>query len=124
MKKILLPVLIGLIFLWICPAFGQSDRTAPQGERMAKLDLIQSIEKGDLPWKNFVEAIKDQTITLDEISPSATANYLEALANEGLLDSIPFEYFDHEDLRVSLSVVFEDPLNICHNRSVYRDHLE
>ena len=124
MKKIFLLGLIGLVFLWTCPVLGQSDMMHEKGKPLEKLDLLYSIETGELHWKIFITAIKTQKITFEEVSPPAVANYLEAIANDGLMELIPNEYFYHEDLEVSLSVVFEDPLNICKNRVVYMAYLE
>ncbi len=124
MKKIFLLVLIGFVFLWTCPVLGQSDMMHEKGKPLEKLDLLYSIETGELYWKIFITAIKTQKITFDEVSPPAVANYLEAIANDGLMELIPDKYFYHEDLQVSLSVVFEDPLNICKNRLVYMAYLE
>jgi hypothetical protein len=124
MKKIFLLGLIGLVFLWTCPVLGQSDMMHEKGNPLEKLALLNSIETGELYWKIFITAIKTPKITFEEVSPPAVANYLEAIANDGLMELIPDEYFYHEDLQVSLSVVFEDPLNICKNRLVYIAYLE
>ena len=124
MKKIFLLGLIGLVFLWTCPVLGQSDMMHEKGKPLEKLNLLYSIETGELRWEIFITAIKTQKITFEEVSPPAIANYLEAIANDGLMELIPDKYFYHEDLEVSLSVVFEDPLNICKNRLVYMAYLE
>ena len=124
MKKIFLLGLIGLVFLWTCPVLGQSDMVHEKGKPLEKLNLLYSIETGELHWEIFITAIKTQKITFEEVSPPAIANYLEAIANDGLMELIPDKYFYHEDLEVSLSVVFEDPLNICKNRLVYMAYLE
>ena len=124
MKKIFLLGLIGLVFLWTCPVLGQSDMIHENGKPLEKLDLLYSIESGELDWKIFITAIKTQKITFEDVSPPAVANYLEGIANDGLMELIPDEYFYHEDIQVSLSVVFEDPLNICKNRVVYMAYLE
>jgi len=123
MKKIFLLVLIGSVFLWTCPVLGQSDVMHEKGKPMEKLDLLYFIETGELHWKIFITAIKTQKITFEEVSPPAIANYLEAIANDGLMELIPDDYFQHEDLQVALSVVFEDPSNVCKNRAVYVAYL-
>ena len=124
MKKIFLLGLIGLVFLWACPVLGLSHMMPGKGQLLEKHDLLHSIETGELDWEIFMTAIKTKKITFEEVSPPAVANYLEAIANDGLMELIPDEYFYHEDLEVSLSVVFEDPLNICKNRVVYMAYLE
>ena len=123
MKKIFLLVLIGSVFLWTSPVLGQSDVMHEKGKPMEKLDLLYFIETGELHWKIFITAIKTQKITFEEVSPPAIANYLEAIANDGLMELIPHDYFQHEDLLVALSVVFEDPSNVCKNRAVYVAYL-
>ena len=123
MKKIFLLVLIGSVFLWTCPVLVQSDAMHEKGKPMEKLDLLSFIETGELHWKIFITAIKTQKITFEEVSPPAIANYLEAIANDGLMELIPDDYFQHEDLLVALSVVFEDPSNVCKNRAVYVAYL-
>ena len=124
MKKISLVILVGLVFLWICPVLGQSDRIILEGKNMEKRYILDTIETGELEWKSFIAAIANQKITFDEISPTALANYLEGIANEGLMELIPSDYFYNEDLQVSLGVVFEDPSNICNNSLVYKAQLE
>ena len=124
MKKIAFLILTGLVILWICPVYGQSDMIKIKGKDIERHSFIQTIETGDQDWRSLIDAIKDEKITFEEISPSAIANYLEAIANEGLMEFIPSEYFYNEDLQVSLDVVFENPSNICNNSAVYREQLE
>jgi hypothetical protein len=124
MKKITLVVFAGLVFLWINPVFGQSDMTKINGDNMERRYFLQTIETGDLDWTSFIDAVINQKISFEEISPSAIANYLEGIANEGLMELIPSDYFYHEDLGVALAVVFENPSNICNNSSVYKEQLE
>lgn len=124
MKKILLVLLTGLVFLWINPAFGESGVIKINGKDIKKHYFLQTIETGELDWESFIDAVMNEQITFHEISPSAIANYLEGIANEGLMDLIPSEYFYNEDLAIAFDVVFEDPLNICMNKSVYMEQLE
>ena len=124
MKKITLVVFTGLVFLWINPVFGQSDMTKINGDNMERRYFLQTIETGDLDWTSFIDAVINQKISFEEISPAAIANYLEGIANEGLMELIPSDYFYHEDLEVAFAVVFEDPSNICRNSSVYKEQLE
>ena len=122
MKKISILVLTGLVFLWICPVFGQSDMIKINGKNMDRSDFLQTIETGELDWESFNNAVQNEKITFEDISPSATDNYLEGIAEEGLMEFIPSEYFHNEDMEVALAVVFEDPSNICNNSSVYREY--
>jgi hypothetical protein len=124
MKKNSLVVLTVLGFLWINPVLGQSDMIKINGKNMERRYFLQTIETGELEWKSFIDSVKNRKITFKEISPSAIANYLEGIANEGLLELIPSDYFYHKDIEVALSVVFENPLNICKNSSVYKEQME
>ena len=124
MKKMLLVILTGLVFLWINPAFGESEVIKINGKEMQKQYFLQTIESGDLEWDSFIDAVINQKVTFDELSPSAVANYLEGIANEGMMDLIPADYFYDEDVQVASTVVFEDPLNICNNSSVYKEQME
>ena len=108
--------------MWICPVFGQSDMIKINGKNMDRSDFLQTIETGELDWESFNNAVQNEKITFEDISPSATANYLEGIAEEGLMEFIPSEYFHNEDMEVALAVVFEDPSNICNNSSVYREY--
>ncbi len=123
MKKIFLLGLIGLVFLWTSPVLGLSHMMPGKGQLLEKRDLLHSIETGELDWEIFITAIKTKKITFEQVSPSAIANYLEAIANDGLMELIPDDYFRNEDLQVALSVVFEDPSNVCKNRAVYVAYL-
>ena len=124
MKKIFLVVLTGLVFSWINPAFGESEVIKIKGKEINKLYFLQTIESGELDWESFIDAVINEKITFEEISPSAIANYLEGIANEGLMDLIPSDYFYDEDVQVASAVVFEDPLNICNNSLVYKEQME
>jgi hypothetical protein len=94
------------------------------GKNMERRYFLQTVETGELDWNSFIDAVIKQQITFEEISPSAIANYLEGIANEGMMELIPSDYFYHEDLEVASAVVFEDPSNICRNSSVYTAQLE
>jgi hypothetical protein len=124
MKKISLVIFAGLMSLWINPVFGQSDMIKVNGQNIDKGRFLQTIETGELDWESFIDAVQNEKITFADISPSATADYLEGIANEGMMEFIPSEYFHNEDMEVALSVVFENPLNICRNKSVYREQLK
>ena len=124
MKKISLVIFAGLMSLWVNPVFGQSDMITVNEKNMDRDHFLQTIETGELDWESFIDAVQNEKITFEEISPSATANYLEGIANEGMMEFIPSEYFHNEDMEVALSVVFENPANICMNKSIYKEQLE
>jgi hypothetical protein len=60
--------------------------------------------------------VKSGSLKLREVSPEALANYLEAFANEGMLYWTPPEYFENEEMKTSLEVVFEFRENVVMNR--------
>jgi len=47
---------------------------------------------------------------------------MEAIANEGRLEYIPCGYFNDEEIKTALDVVFEDPANIANNWDVYEGY--
>ena len=125
MKKLYLLIIVGVLFWGVGTIWAQQNLVkvdlSYQYER--KSNFLISIETGKLSWESFIEAIKSQEITIDNVSPPAVANYLEAIANEGLMDLIPADYLDDLDLITSLNVVFEDASNICLNKDVYEASL-
>jgi hypothetical protein len=92
----------------------------PYGSRVA---FIHAIELGDADADAFVMAVRKGPLRFRDVSPGALANYLEAFANEGMLELIPFYFFRNDEMTVSLDTVFEDPDNASMNWEVYRDHL-
>jgi hypothetical protein len=64
-------------------------------------------------YQDFVDGIKSGDIQFREVSPSSVANYMEAFANEGILGWVPYEYLKHDEIRVALSVVLTEPVDIC-----------
>lgn len=85
--------------------------------------FIHAIEVGDADADVFVVAIRKGPLRFRDVSPGALANYLEAFANEGMLELIPFYFFRDDEMAVSLETVFEDPENVSINYDVYKDHL-
>ena len=49
--------------------------------------------------------------------------HLEALANEGMLELIPLEYYREKVLLTAMGVIFEDPGNIARNWRVLDEYL-
>jgi hypothetical protein len=84
-------------------------------------NLLDNIEAGTATAGDFIRAIKEGVCSLEDISPSSVANYMEALANKGLLMLIPSQYFNDEEVQVSLDVVFEDRSNIFANWNVFEN---
>ena len=92
----------------------------PYGSKKA---FIHAIELGDADADAFVVAIRKGPLRFRDVSPVALANYLEAFANQGMLELIPFYFFRDDEMAVSLETVFEDPENVSINWEVYKDHL-
>ena len=92
----------------------------PYGSKKA---FIHAIELGDADADAFVVAIRKGPLRFRDVSPGALANYLEAFANQGMLELIPFYFFRDDEMAVSLETVFEDPENVSINWEVYKDHL-
>jgi hypothetical protein len=88
-------------------------------KRLVNEDFFVCVESGMASWEVFVDAIQRGEVQFKEVSPSAVANYMEAFANEGILESIPDQYFRNEEIQTALDVVFEDPANIVLNRNAY-----
>ena len=91
----------------------------PYGSKKA---FIHAIELGDADADAFVVAIRKGPLRFRDVSPGALANYLEAFANQGMLELIPFYFFRDDEMAVSLETVFEDPENVSINWEVYKDH--
>ena len=84
--------------------------------------FMATVESGKADPDHFVSLLAANHDLIREVSPNAAANYMEALANEGLLNVIPPEYFQVGDIWISLQVVFEHPMNVSLNRSVYEEY--
>ncbi|UCB50336.1 MAG: hypothetical protein JSW56_05550 [Deltaproteobacteria bacterium] len=85
--------------------------------------FLHAIEIGYADADDFVVAVRKGPLRFKDVSPRALANYLEAFANEGMLELIPFYFFQNDEMNVSLDTVFEDPENASINWEVYKDHL-
>jgi hypothetical protein len=124
MKKFCLLALLVLI----APGCGPKGKHIGSEQDLAeqygsKKAFIQAIEVGDADADAFVIAIRKGPLRFRDVSPGALANYLEAFANEGMLEFIPFYFFRDDEMALSLETVFEDPENVSINWEVYEDHL-
>ena len=126
MKKAFLSVLLAVLIVAGCgKAFIRERAVSPYlGKYETKEELLTAIERGDAPWRDFVAAIRMDTISFKDVSPEAVANYLEAFAIEGMLGRIPSRYAENIEMILSLDVVFQDSENIAHNQKVYREYLK
>jgi hypothetical protein len=84
-------------------------------KRKSNEDFLNEIERGEASWYDFVVAIQSEQIRFGWISPSAVANYMEAIANEKMLKRIPSEYFRNEGIKTAFSAVFEHSQNVLNN---------
>jgi len=85
--------------------------------------FLHAIESGDADADAFVVAIREGPLRFRDVSPEALANYLEAFANEGMLELIPLYFFQNDEMILSIDTVFEDPENASINWEVYKDYL-
>ena len=119
--------LLALLVLFImgCGAKGKQpgSKEALFSQYGSREAFIHAIERGDADADAFVVAVRKGPLRFRDVSPAALANYLEAFANEGMLELIPFYFFRHDEMAVSLDTVFEDPKNASINLEVYKDHL-
>jgi hypothetical protein len=124
MQKFCLLALLVLLILGCGPngkhPGSQEGLIDPYGSKKA---FIYAIELGDADADAFVVAVRKGPLRFRDVSPGALANYLEAFANEGMLELIPFYFFQDDEMAVSLETVFEDPENVSINWEVYKDHL-
>lgn len=119
-----------LLALLVLLVLGCGPKGKPPGSEEGLIDpygskkaFIQAIELGDADADAFVVAIRKGPLRFRDVSPGALANYLEAFANQGMLELIPFYFFRDDEMAVSLETVFEDPENVSMNWEVYKDHL-
>ena len=111
-------ILLGL-FLGTPQTFAQ---TAIPSESLDKSRLKQAIESGEADATDFMSFVGAEPRRLLALSPTAIANYLEALANEGLLGLLSPVLLEAEVIWTALDVVFEDPSNADRNRSIFESY--
>ncbi len=122
MKKLYIYIFLSLIFLIIRSGFSFADSGAMQSEIIDSGDkFITTVELGTANADAFITVIKKRNYLIDQISHSAVANYMEALANEGMLKLIPMPYYSYDDIRIALYVVFEDRKNVTNNWEVFQN---
>ena len=122
MKKIFIYIVMFFISILIGVQSGSAGSPADQSVIATNQDkFLSNIEIGIVDAEVFINAIKQGDHILENISHSAIANYMEALANEGMLKLIPLNDYSYEDIQTSLNVVFEDRDNVTNNWSVFED---
>ena len=123
MKKLYIFTLMALILLFIGTSYIFAASTMKQFEpNNTEKEFLAGIEMGKTNPDVLISTLKKRAYLIDHISHSAVANYMEALANEGMLEVIPASYYSYEDVMTSLEVVFEDRENIMKNWDVYEEH--
>lgn len=85
--------------------------------------LAEAVERGEAEADAFVHAMKKGPLHFEDVSPEAMANYLEAVAYEGMLDRVPAPYSGHEEMVTSYETVFEDTENVFNNWKAYKAFL-
>ncbi len=124
MQRFYLLALLVLLILGCGAKGGQSGfREEPIEKYGSREAFLYAIEIGDADADAVVVAVRKGPLRFRDVSPGALANYLEAFANEGMLELIPFYFFRNDEMTVSLDTVFEDPENASINWEVYKDYL-
>jgi hypothetical protein len=123
MKKYLF--LVPIILLTLCSFSMAQQYETPKNDFCGyenEAVFISAIEKGEANWQILIYSLETGKLSLDMVSPPAVANYMEALANDGKMDLIPLQYFDNEEIKTAIDVVFQEPWNIPNNWNVYENH--
>jgi hypothetical protein len=86
--------------------------------------LVEAVERGEAEADAFVLAMKKGPLHFEDISPEAVANYLEAVAYEGMLNRVPGRYTGNDEMVTSYETVFEDARNVFNNWEAYKAFLQ
>ena len=122
MKKIFICIMIFFGFMIIGPKPGVSGSSVNQfAIATNQNEFLSDIEIGTVDPEVFIDAVKKGDHMLENISHSAIANYMEALADEGMLKLIPSNDYNYEDVQTSLEVVFEERENVFNNWNVFEE---
>ena len=96
----------------------------PLGPYVSPQALVRAVERGEADPDLFLRALKAGPIRIEDVSPEALANYLEAFACERMLDRIPGRFVEHEEIVLSFETVFEDSWNVFNNWKAYKAFLK
>jgi len=122
MKKLFIYIFLGLIFLIMRSGYGFAGSEAKQSEIIDTGNkYLTNIEHGTADPDVFIGVIKKGNYNINKISHSAIANYMEALANEGMLKLIPMPYYSYDDVLTALYVVFQERSNVMNNWDVFQN---
>lgn len=123
MKKLCIFILMVLIIALIGTGNGMAGSAVKPSETPnIEKEYLAEVELGNIDANDLVSTLKKKDYLIVRISHSAVANYMEALANEGMLEIIPIPYYSYEDIKTALEVVFHDRENVIKNWDVFEDH--
>ena len=121
MDKLKIYIIVCLVFIIMGPGYGSAGSDTKQSEGIdTENEVLSKIELGTADADTFASFFNNNKFTM-YISHSAIANYMEGLANEGMLGLIPIHYLIYNDVRTALDVVFEDFTNIVNNWDVFQN---
>ncbi|MCF8062532.1 MAG: hypothetical protein K9M82_08455 [Deltaproteobacteria bacterium] len=103
------------------PHSGPESSLGPYGSPQA---LVEAVECGEAGPDVFVRAVRGGPVRLEEMTPEAVANYLEALAYDRMLDCVPPRYVEFDEMVTSYETVFEDSRNVFNNWEAYKTFLQ
>ena len=122
MKKLYIYIFLSLILVSMSPGYCLAGSGTKQSEPIYTVDMVlNNIEQGTANADTFIRIIKKRNDLIDQISHSAIANYMEALADEGMLKLIPTSYYSYDDIQTSFYVVFQDRKNVTNNWDVFQN---
>jgi len=104
------------------PGYCLAGSEIKQSEPIYTVDMVlNNIEQGTADADTFIRIIKKRNDLINRISHSAIANYMEALADEGMLKLIPTTYYSYDDIQTSFYVVFQNRENVTNNWDVFQN---
>ena len=122
MKKLYIYIFLSLILVSMSPGYCLAGSGTKQSEPIYTVDMVlNNIEQGTANADTFIRIIKKRNDLIDQISHSAIANYMEALADEGMLKLIPTSYYSYDDIQTAFYVVFQDRKNVMNNWDVFQN---
>ncbi len=118
--------LVFLVFLLAagCGGVNPGYDENPMGPYTSWKAVVEAVECGEAGADVFIRSIQEGALRLEDFTPQAVANYMEALAYDRMLERVPESYKDCEDVVVSFDTVFEDSRNIFNNWEAYKAFLK
>jgi len=125
MRRMVIIVMAVLVAAGCAAETRQAGKDAnPLGPYSDPQALVRAVERGEADPDIFLRALQEGPLRLEDVSPEAVANYLEAFAWERMLDRIPGRFVEHEDMVLSFETVFEDSHNVFNNWETYKAFLK